>query len=56
MKLTIEHGIGYKPSYTRTAVTDTLHDTFGFYTDYELITKNKMRSIVSQTKMKTKVK
>lgn len=56
MKLTIEHGIGYKPSYTRTEVTDTLHDTFGFYTDYELITKNKMRSIVSQTKMKTKVK
>ena len=56
MKLTIEHGIGYKPSYTRTEVTDTLHDTFGFYTDYELITKNKMRSIVGQTKMKTKVK
>lgn len=30
---------GYIPSYTRTELTDSLHKTFGFRTDYEFITK-----------------
>ena len=34
---------GYIPSYTRTELTDSLHKTFGFRTDYEFITKASMR-------------
>ena len=46
---------GYIPSYTRTELTDALHRTFGFRTDYELITKSSMRSIIKETKqLKTK--
>lgn len=41
---------GYIPSYTRTKLTDTLHETFGFRTDYEFITKSDMRTIVKNTK------
>ena len=41
---------GYIPSYTRTGLTDTLHKTFGFRTDYEFITKASMRTIVKDTK------
>ena len=41
---------GYIPSYTRTELTDTLHKTFGFRTDYEFITKSSMRSIIKETK------
>lgn len=42
--------IGYIPSYTRTEITDTLHETFGFRTDYEIIRNRSMRSILSKTK------
>ena len=38
------------PSYTRTEITDSLHKTFGFRTDYEFIKKSMMRSIIKQTK------
>ena len=41
---------GYIPSYTRTELTDALHKTFGFRTDYEFISKSSMRSIVKETK------
>lgn len=41
---------GYIPSYTRTEITDALHDTFDFRTDYEFITKSSMRSIIKKTK------
>lgn len=41
---------GYIPSYTRTELTDDLHKTFGFRTDYEFITKASMRNIIKQTK------
>ena len=41
---------GYIPSYTRTELTDDLHKTFGFQTDYEFITKASMRNIIKQTK------
>jgi hypothetical protein len=41
---------GYIPSYPRTALTDTLHKTFGFRTDYEFITKASMRTIIKETK------
>ena len=41
---------GYIPSYTRTKLTDLLHETFGFRTDYEIITKASMRTIIKNTK------
>ena len=41
---------GYVPSYTRTEITDLLHKTFEFRTDYEFIKKSTMRSIIKQTK------
>ena len=41
---------GYIPAYTRTELTDKLHQTFNFRTDYEFITKASMRSIIKETK------
>ena len=41
---------GYIPSYTRTELTDALHKTLGFRTDYEFITKSDMRTIIKKTK------
>ena len=41
---------GYIPSYTRTELTDTLHESFGFRTDYEIITKTSMRALIKNTK------
>lgn len=43
-------GSGYIPAYTRTKLTDDLHDTFEFNTDTQIIKKAKMRSIISKTK------
>ena len=41
---------GYIPAYKRTKLTDALHNTFKFRTDFEFITKSSMRSIMSNTK------
>ncbi len=38
-------GEGYTPSYTRTDFTDSLHDAFGFRTDYEITTYSQMKKI-----------
>ena len=43
---------GYLPAYTRTDFTDDLHEVFGFRTDYEILSKSTMRSIISATKKK----
>lgn len=40
------------PSYKRTKLTDALHTTFGFRTDYEFISKADMRTIIKETKQK----
>jgi len=45
-----QKGEGYQPAYERTAVTDALHDAFGFYTDTEIVSNKEMRKIISQTK------
>lgn len=45
-------GEGYLPTYTRTDLTDVLHDTFGFRTDCHILTKADMKKIVKQTKRK----
>ena len=42
--------IGYSPIYTRTDITDLLHEKFGFYTDYEIIDNKNMKKICKQTK------
>lgn len=44
-------GDGYIPSYTRTLFTDSLHEVFGFRTDYQIITNNKMKKIFKDTKI-----
>ena len=43
-------GQGFMPLYARTKLTDDLHDVCGFRTDYQLITKSKMREIQKQSK------
>lgn len=41
---------GLRPAYTRSDFTDSLHDVFGFRTDYEVITDKKLREIIKTTK------
>ena len=41
---------GYIPSYTRTQLTDSLHENAGFRTDYELITPKSMAGVIRRTK------
>jgi transposase len=41
---------GYIPNYTRTALTDSLHDNAGFRTDYELITPKSMAGLIRRSK------
>jgi transposase len=43
-------GEGYEPLYMRTDLTDSLHDAFGFRTDFEIVTSKKMKEIFRQTK------
>ena len=43
-------GEGYVPTYTRTDLTNNLHGSAGFRTDTQIVTKQKMRSIIAQTK------
>jgi len=43
-------GEGYIPTYTRTDVTDTLHDAFGFRTDYQIMSNSQMKKIFKDTK------
>ena len=47
---------GYIPSYKRTKLTDSLHNIFGFRTDFEFISKINMRAIISATKKNTSTK
>lgn len=41
---------GYIPTYTRTELTDSLHDTFSFHSDYEIVSKKQMKKIFRDTK------
>lgn len=43
-------GEGYVPAYTRTDLTDDLHETFGFKTHYQIVTAKKMKKIFRDTK------
>ena len=42
----------YIPLYKREAITDDLHEACGFRTDYQFITKSKMRTIQKKSKRK----
>lgn len=44
--------LGYTPVYTRTDLTDALHETAGFRTDYQIITDVNMRKIIRTSKKK----
>ena len=46
--------LGYMPAYTRTDLTDALHEAFGFRTDYEIITDINMKKVIRLTKTKPK--
>ncbi len=49
MNLTFKDG-DYIPNYTRTDLTDLLHEKFGFRTDYEIITEKNIKKICKETK------
>ncbi len=54
MKLLAVEGIGYQPAYKRTDITDDLHNIFGFRTDYQIMKKSAVRSVIRQTKERSK--
>lgn len=39
-------GEGYVPTYARTELTDSLHESFNFRTDFEIITKKDFKKII----------
>lgn len=43
-------GEGYIPTYTRTDLTDSLHEAFGFRTDYQLVSEKQMKKNYRLTK------
>ena len=43
-------GKGYQPVYTRTELTDALHEAFGFCTSKQIVPTKKMKNICSLTK------
>ena len=43
-------GKGYQPTYTRTELTDALHEAFGFCTSREIVPVKKMKKICADTK------
>lgn len=50
MTLNILPGEGYRPNYTRTDLTDLLHETAGFRTDTEIVTNQKIKQILCSIK------
>lgn len=54
MDMMIAPGEGYIPTYTRTDLTDALHEAFGFRTDYQITSQKNMRKILNQTKKRQK--
>lgn len=50
MTLNIIPGEGYRPNFTRTDLTDALHDIAGFRTDTQIITNQKIKQILKMVK------
>lgn len=56
MNFHVVPGDGYIPTYTRVDLTDIMHENVGFRTDTEIVTKQKIRSIISATKNSRRAK
>ena len=52
MRVKAEKDIGYSPAYTRTDLTDALHEAAGFRTDYEITRKKAMKGIIRRSKQR----
>lgn len=52
MRVTKVKDIGYIPSYTRTDLTDALHEMSGFRTDFEITREKAMRGIIRKSKQR----
>ena len=50
MNIKKENDYNYTPNYTRTNLTDDLHDKFKFRTDYEVLSLKNFKKILKQTK------
>ncbi len=50
MNLTRNSDEGYIPSYTRTEITDCLHEKFNFRTDYEIVKNTNIKKILKNIK------
>lgn len=50
MNLTKVNAVGYIPAYTRTDITDDLHNKYGFRTDYEISTTKMLKKILKNLK------
>ena len=49
MRMEEVRGEGWHPLYVRDAVTDALHDAFGFRTDFEIVPESQMKKIIRTT-------
>jgi transposase len=49
MNVLNQKDLGYQPCYTRTRLTDSLHEAFGFRTDWEFITGKRMKEIIKKS-------
>jgi transposase len=49
MNFVHEHGVGYRPTYTRSDITDALHSVFGFRTDFKILPNRHMKYIFKKT-------
>ena len=54
MRMTKASDVGYIPSYTRTELTDALHENAGFRTDYQIIRNKTMKGILRTSKTRAK--
>lgn len=50
MNLKLENDGYYSPIYTRTHLTDKLHEKYNFRTDYEILSEKNLKKIISSTK------
>ncbi len=50
MEFSVKDG-DYIPNYTRTNLTDDLHEKFGFRTDFEILTEKNLKKIIKNTKI-----
>ena len=43
-------GEGYIPTYTRTNLTNNLHGSAGFRTDTQIVSKQRMKAVIAESK------